>query len=113
MAQKVNVILEDDLDGGEAAETVRFALDGKQYEMDLSAENAERLRAELRPFAEKARRVKARAGRTASGRSESRTRSSDTADIRRWARENGYEISDRGRIHKDIREAYYAAQKES
>ena len=109
MAQKVNVILEDDLDGGAAAETVRFSLDGKQYEMDLSAENAERLRAELRPFAEKARRVKPRSGRGAA-QAESAPRSGETARIRQWAKENGYEISDRGRIHKDVREAYHAAQ---
>ena len=55
MAQKVNIILTDDLDGGEATETVRFALDGGQFEIDLSAENAQALRESVRPFKDKAR----------------------------------------------------------
>ena len=56
MAQKVRIILEDDLDGGPADETVRFGLDGGQYEIDLSNANAARLRDAIRPFASKARR---------------------------------------------------------
>lgn len=57
MAQKVRIILEDDLDGGPAEETVRFGLDGAHYEIDLSSANAARLRDAIRPFASKGRRV--------------------------------------------------------
>ncbi len=60
MAQKVRIILEDDLDGGPAEETVRFGLDGAHYEIDLSSANAARLRDAIRPFASKGRRVPAR-----------------------------------------------------
>lgn len=58
MAQKVNIVLEDDLTGGPAEQTIRFALDGKHYEIDLSAENAANLRDAIRPYANKARRAR-------------------------------------------------------
>ena len=57
MAQKVRIILEDDLDGGPADETIRFGLDGAHYEIDLSSANAARLRDAIRPFVAKSRRV--------------------------------------------------------
>ncbi|MEF3120919.1 histone-like nucleoid-structuring protein Lsr2 [Kocuria flava] len=110
MAQTVKIILEDDLDGGPAEETVRFGLDGGQYEIDLSEENAARLREAMRPFIAKARRAQAKQGgkqaRTGTARPAGRG-NPDTAAIRQWAREKGYEVSDRGRIHQDIQKAYY------
>ena len=119
MAQKVKIILEDDLDGGPAEETVRFGLDGGSYEIDLSSANAARLRDAIRPFAAKARRVQG-SQRTPGRPAGSRTtgpaaakRNPDTAAIRQWAKDNGYEVSDRGRIHQDIQDKYYAAQKEN
>ncbi|MFI7484004.1 Lsr2 family protein [Kocuria sp. M1R5S2] len=112
MAQTVKIILEDDLDGGPAEETVRFGLDGAQYEIDLSDENAARLRDAVRPFIAKARRAPAKpAGKQArSGAARPTGKSNpDTAAIRKWAREHGHPVSDRGRIHQDVQKAYYEA----
>ncbi|MGX5359018.1 histone-like nucleoid-structuring protein Lsr2 [Kocuria sp. KH4] len=108
MAQKVEIHLEDDLDGGPADDTITFALDGKDYEIDLSTTNAEKLREALRPFAEAGRKA-TRGGGARSTRSRASGSDPDTAKIRAWAKENGYEVSDRGRIHQSIRDAYYAA----
>ncbi|WKX71811.1 Lsr2 family protein [Streptomyces sp. XD-27] len=109
MAQKVQVLLVDDLDGGEADETVTFALDGKTYEIDLNTANADKLRAALEPFTKSGRRT---GGRAATGRSRARAgagSSQDTAKIRAWAKENGYEVNDRGRVPATVREAYEKA----
>ncbi|QRZ61760.1 Lsr2 family protein [Rothia sp. ZJ932] len=113
MAQKVKIILEDDLDGGPADETVRFGLDGAQYEIDLSGANAARLRDAIRPFAAKARRATTanRLGRPRSKASAGVNRNPEISEIRQWAKENGYEVSDRGRIQQHIQDAYYAAKK--
>lgn len=113
MAQKVKIILEDDLDGGPADETVRFGLDGGSYEIDLSSANAARLRDAIRPFTAKARRVQnvARPARGGAAAAAPAKRNPETAAIREWAKENGYNVSDRGRIHQDIQDAYYAAKK--
>ncbi|PLC10814.1 hypothetical protein AUQ48_15935 [Kocuria flava] len=111
MAQKVEVHLEDDLDGGPADTTLTFALDGKDYEIDLSEANAEKLRGALRPFAQAGRKTTTRS--SGGGPRGTRSRGSgsdpDTAKIRAWAKENGHEVSDRGRIHQTIKDAYYAA----
>jgi hypothetical protein len=117
MAQKVKIILEDDLEGGAADETVRFGLDGGQFEIDLSSDNAAKLREAIRPFAAKARRVQTRSARGGSGKAASsssgQARNPETAMIRQWAKENGYNVSDRGRIHQEVQDAYYAAQKKA
>lgn len=113
MAQNVKIILEDDLDGGPADETVRFGLDGGLFEIDLSSENARRLREAVRPFAAKARRVQGSqrgVGRPAGSRNTQVKRNPEVAKIRKWAQENGYNVSSRGRIHQEIRDAYYKAQ---
>jgi hypothetical protein len=111
MAQKVHVTLVDDLDQSEAAETVTFGLDGATYEIDLSDENASRLRDSLASYVAAARRVSGGRGgrgrRAASGGG--RGGDSDTAKIREWARSKGMSVSDRGRIRADIRDQYYAA----
>lgn len=106
MARKTIVELIDDIDGDKATQTVSFSLDGAAYEIDLSEENAERLRNDLGEWTARARRVSG-ARRRASGTT--RASSQETAKIRSWARENGYQISDRGRISSQIREAYQAA----
>ncbi len=110
MAQKVQVILVDDVDGGEAEETVSFALDGVSYEIDVSAENAEALREAIAPWVGHARRVGGRstARRSTRARNGSASRAS-LSDIREWARENGYKVSDRGRVSAEVMEAYHAA----
>ncbi|MCF3136052.1 MULTISPECIES: histone-like nucleoid-structuring protein Lsr2 [Streptomyces] len=109
MAQKVQVLLVDDLDGGEADETVTFALDGKTYEIDLTTSNADKLRGLLDPYVKGGRRT---GGRASGGRGKARAASGgsqDTAQIRAWAKENGYEVNDRGRVPASIREAYEKA----
>lgn len=111
MAQKTIVHLVDDLDGGDADETVSFGLDGNSYEIDLSKANAGKIREALAPFVGAARKATS-GGRPAGrrGAGPSRRQSSDrTNDIRRWAREQGYQVSDRGRIARNIEEAYNAA----
>lgn len=110
MAQRVQVVLEDDLDGGKADETVTFGLDGSTYEIDLSKKNAAKLRDALAAYVGSGRRVAGRRGagsRGARGRSRSAT---DSADIRAWAKENGYEVSERGRISAEVRAAYNEAK---
>jgi hypothetical protein len=106
MATRTTVTLEDDLDGGHAEETVRFGLGTVDYEIDLSAANASRLRAQLAPFIERARRhsrgQRARPGRTSAARR-------DSAEVRAWAKEHGIEISERGRIPATVTEQYEAA----
>ena len=109
VAQKVQVLLVDDLDGGEADETVTFALDGKTYEIDLTNANADKLRGLLDPYTKSGRRT---GGRAAGGRGKGRAAAGgnkDTAEIRKWAKENGYSVNDRGRVPAEIREAYEKA----
>ena len=100
MARRTFVELVDDMDGGKADETVSFALDGVAYEIDLSAENASELREALGVWAGKARRV---GGRRQRGTT---TPGEDTAAIRAWAQDNGYNVGDRGRIPDEVRQAY-------
>jgi hypothetical protein len=109
MARKTHVVLIDDLDGSEAADTVTFGLDGANYEIDLSAEHAAELRETLEPWTSRARRVGGRTRRTGTGKASSGSQG-DTALIRAWAKEQGHEVSERGRISKEIREAYEAAR---
>ncbi|MGZ4611125.1 MAG: histone-like nucleoid-structuring protein Lsr2 [Actinomycetes bacterium] len=104
MAQKVQVILVDDIDGGSAEETVSFSLDGVSYEIDLSAANAAKLRDDFAPYVGTARRV---GGRSA-GRPRGRRPAGDnrTSQIREWARANGHQVNERGRIAADVVAAY-------
>ncbi|GLC62600.1 hypothetical protein PLESTB_001918000 [Pleodorina starrii] len=107
MAQNFEVLLEDDLDGGPAEETVTIALDGKDYEIDLSTNNAEKLRETLRPYAAAGRKT-TRSGGARSTVNRAAKGDPDTAKIRAWAKENGREVSDRGRIPQSMRGTYYA-----
>ena len=108
MAQKVQVILVDDIDGGPAEETLSFSLDGVSYEIDLSSANAAKLRESFAPYVGTARRV---GGRSSAGRGRSRRGSGDnrTAQIREWARSNGHKVNERGRIPATVIEAYEKA----
>ena len=105
MAQRVQIILEDDYDGGEADETVAFGLDGSDYEIDLSSDNATKLRDALAPWVANARKTGGRRARR-SGRV---TAGPGSAEIRAWAQENGMPVSARGRVPAEIREAYATA----
>ena len=109
MAQKVQVILTDDLDGGEADESVQFAIDGVSYEIDLSEANAEALREALAPYLEAARRVGGRSSRRSTAARPAAGERTDLSDLRSWAREHGYQVSDRGRVSSEVRSAYEAA----
>ena len=108
MAQKVQVILVDDINGGSADETVHFGLDGVSYEIDLSAENAEKLRAALTEFVDVARKS---GGRAVRGTRKARIAASGPSanEIREWARANGFEVNQRGRVPQEVREAFEAA----
>lgn len=103
MAQRVQVLLEDDLDGGTADETVTFGLDGSQYETDLSAKNAKKLRDALAPFIAAARKTSGTRRRTVKNLGPS------TQVIRKWAEANGYKLSSRGRVPADVQAPYAAA----
>ncbi|WP_318208407.1 MULTISPECIES: Lsr2 family protein [unclassified Streptomyces] len=112
MAQRVVVTISDDMDGGEAAETVAFGLDGKMYEIDLNAANAKKLRKALAPYLAAGRTLpaKARTGRSASVESYTRTSlAPDPAAVRAWAQSNKMEVPARGRIPKRVYEAFRAA----
>jgi hypothetical protein len=107
MAQRTIVHLVDDVSGENADETVAFALDGQPYEIDLSAENAARLRDSLAEFVASARKPggTARSAR----RSASNGRRSGSPDVRAWAKEQGFAVSERGRIPSNVIDAYHAA----
>jgi hypothetical protein len=107
MAQKVQIILEDDLTGGPAEETLRFSLEGVEYQIDLNKENADKLRKALSPFIAVGTKTNGR-GRRPAGRPAAQ-RNNLTAKVRAWAKEQGYDVSDRGRIHQDIFDKYEAA----
>ena len=104
MAQKVQVLLVDDINGSEAAETVSFSLDGVSYEIDLTVGNAKKLRDDLASWVGHARRSGGR--KSARRATAGGARRGDLGAVREWARNNGYKVSDRGRISADILAAY-------
>jgi Lsr2 len=107
MAQRIQTLLIDDLDGGEAAGTVRFGLDGTEYEIDLSAAHGDELRNALAQYLAHARR----AGGTARSAARSRGGAAvvDTAKVREWAKGQGIEVKDRGRVPAGVVEQYKTA----
>lgn len=108
MATKVTSTIIDDLDGeSDADETVKFSLDGVSFEIDLSAEHAEQLRNHLRPYRDHARRL---GGRRATGRlSSEKGDRLDMKAVRAWGTQQGYAMSDRGRIPLGVLEKYKEA----
>ena len=111
MAQQFQVQYIDDLDGsdlGSVANTISFAFDGREYYIDLSDENADKFREVMAPYVENGHRVTGTKAKPAR-KSASRSSSGETKAIREWARSNGYDVSDRGRIPADIMDAYAAA----
>lgn len=110
MAQKVHIVLVDDLDGSEATETVSFGLDGTSYEIDLNKKNAAAMRDALSGYVGHARKVGSAKGRPRRSSSAAGSNSGTSAkEIRDWARSNGLEVPDRGRVSADVRQAYDAA----
>ena len=112
MAREVIEKLIDDLDGSDATETVTFGLEGATYEIDLNATNAAKLRDEFATWVGHARRA---GGRKATGRSTSgggaSSRRKDVSAVREWARQNGHDVSERGRIPAAVQEAYDKANR--
>ncbi len=106
MAQKVSIVLVDDLDGTEATETVTFGLDGSNYEIDLNDANAAAMREALSGYVGHARKLSG-AGRR--GRKPAGGAASNTKAVREWAKSQGMDVSERGRISGDVQQAYDAA----
>jgi hypothetical protein len=108
MAKRTLIQLTDDIDGSQAAETVTFALDGVEYEVDLSEKNAAKLRAGLTKFTANARRTGGKKARSTKPTTPKRGQS-DSAQIREWAKAQGIEVSERGRVPADLRAQFSAA----
>ena len=110
VAQKIQTLFIDDIDGSEAEGTVRFALDGAEYEIDLNAKNAEELRKALSRYVEAARRSSGTASRRPA-RSARRTAASglNTTEVREWAKAQGIEVKDRGRVPAELVVRFRAA----
>jgi len=104
VATKVVTTLQDDIDGSAATETVNFALDGVEWEIDLSERNANRLRNSLSDFIEHGRKVGAIRGRKPAS-----TNHVDTKAVRKWAEANGIQVSTRGRVPAVVVQRYQAA----
>jgi len=109
VAQKIQTLLIDDLDGSAAEDTVRFGLDGTEYEIDLNAGHAEELRDALARYVDAARRVSGSARKPARGGSRGPTGGLDTTEVREWARAQGIEVKDRGRVPADLVVKFRAA----
>lgn len=105
MARKTIVVLTDDLTGGEADQTVTFSVQGADYEIDLNQTNADNLIATLQPFIDAGRKAGSSRGPRAM------SKRNDLADVRAWARERGFEVSDRGRVSQEIMTAYQQMRK--
>jgi hypothetical protein len=106
MAQQIQTLFVDDIDGGAAEGTVRFALDGTDYEIDLSSKHSDALRAALQKYVDHARKVGG-SGRRSSTRG-GRRPAVDTVAVRAWARQNGHDIKDRGRVSAELVAKYQA-----
>jgi nucleoid-associated protein Lsr2 len=99
MAQKLQTLYVDDLDGSDAEGTVRFSLDGAHYEIELNAAHARELRRALAPYVEAGRKVSRGAGRN---RRKATAKRANSNEIRDWARTNGVEVKNRGRVPADV-----------
>ena len=108
MAQRIQTILDDDIDGGPADSTIQFSYQGTQYEIDLSTKNEEKLIAALEPFTSRARKI---GGRRSSTKSPAgKADKNQLQAIREWARANGHKVSDRGRVSQEVQDAYNASR---
>lgn len=109
MAQKVQTLFIDDLDGSQAEGTVRFALDGAHYEIDLSTAHAQELRHALARYAGAGRKVTGPARRPGRKASTAAVNGLNTTEVRDWARANGLDVKDRGRVPADLIARFRAA----
>ena len=115
--EEVVISLVDDFDGSQAAETLKFSLDGKNYEIDLSKSNANEFRRTLRPYVDRARATRqsanGRGGRSTRTTRQSRRRPEgyDRSEVREWAKAHRIKVAPRGRIANEVVERWKAATK--
>ena len=109
MAKKTTVVLVDDLNGDPADTTIRFGLDSREYELDLTDGNAQELRELFNRYIPAARKVSGGRRRSTAGPAKTEFTAVDPAAVRAWAKSNGVELSPRGRIKASVLEAYRAA----
>jgi nucleoid-associated protein Lsr2 len=109
VAQKIQTLFIDDLDGSEAEGTVRFALDGADYEIDLNAKHAQALRDALARYVRAARRAGGGTRRPARGRRRAPAGGVDSTEVREWAKAQGIEVKDRGRVPAELVVKFKAA----
>ena len=109
MAQKIQTLFIDDLDGSAAEGTVRFGLDGTEYEIDLNAKHARELRDALARYVGAARRAGGAARRSARGARRGSASGLNTIEVREWAKAQGIEVKDRGRVPAELVVKFKAA----
>ena len=109
MAKQTTVTVTDDLDGSPNAKEVTFSLNGESWTIDLSAKNRNALEKALKPYIAKATKEGRRRAPTPSKRTAARGFRKDLAAVREWAKSNGHQVSDRGRISATVQEAFDAA----
>ena len=109
MAQKVQTLFIDDIDGSAAERTARFGLDGTEYEIDLNAEHAQQLRGALEAYVRVARRVGGGPRRPARGGNRGSAGTLNTTEVREWAKAQGIEVKDRGRVPAELVVKFKAA----
>ena len=109
MAQKVQTLFVDDIDGSTAEGTIRFGLDGTDYEIDLNTEHAQALRDVLAPYIGAARRASAVVRRPARGGRKASANGLNTTEVREWAKAQGIEVKDRGRVPAELVVKFKAA----
>ena len=109
MAQKIQTLFIDDLDGSEAEGTIRFGLDGTEYEIDLNAEHAQALRDVLARYVHAARRAGGGARRPARGGRRTAAGGVDSTEVREWAKAQGIDVKDRGRVPAELVAKFKAA----
>ena len=109
MAQKIQTLFIDDLDGSEAEGTVRFGLDGTEYEIDLNAEHAQALRDALTRYVQAARRAGGSARRPVRGARRASAGGHNSTEVREWAKAQGIEVKDRGRVPAELVVRFKAA----
>ena len=109
MAQKIRTLFVDDIDGSEAEGTVRFGLDGTEYEIDLSTEHASQLRAGLARYVSAARQVAGSGRRTVRTARRTGTSEVNNTEVRKWAKAQGMDVKDRGRVAADLVVKFKAA----
>jgi hypothetical protein len=109
MAQKVQVLITDDIDGSDGAGSVTFGLDGVTYEIDLSEANASKLRKSLATYVEHGRKVTAAKRTAARASGKAKSDGVNPQEVRAWAKQQGIEVSDRGRVPNDLVARFQAA----